>query len=36
MWSPWMAFHYHLQKNDLVEQNVTLDEIVAMWDGIKS
>lgn len=35
MWSPWQAHWFHLQKNDLVRQNITLDELVAMWDSIK-
>jgi hypothetical protein len=31
-----MAYHYRLLKNDIVTHNITLDEIVSMWDGIKS
>jgi hypothetical protein len=36
MWGPWMSFHYGIQKNDIVNENLSLDEIVAMWDGIKA
>lgn len=35
MWAPWLAHWFHLQRNDLVAQNVTLGEIVAMWDASK-
>lgn len=35
MWSPWMAHHFHLQRNDMVAQSIRLAEIVAMWDATK-
>lgn len=35
MWSPWMAQVFHIQRNDIVDQNITLGEIVAMWDSVK-
>lgn len=34
MWGPWMAAHFHLQRNDLVANNITLFEIIGMWDGV--
>lgn len=36
MWAPWMAHWFHLQKNDIVTQNIRLTEIVAMWDSLKN
>jgi len=36
MWAPWMAARFNLQRNQLVENNVTLHEIVSMWDSVKA
>jgi hypothetical protein len=35
MWGPWMAHHFHIQRNDLIANNVTIDEVLAMWDATK-
>jgi hypothetical protein len=35
MWGPWMAFHFHLKRSEIVAENVELGEIVAMWDAVK-
>jgi hypothetical protein len=35
MWAPWMAHYFHLQRSDIVRENIEFNEIVAMWDGVK-
>lgn len=34
MWAPWMAHHFHLQRSDMVRENISLREFLAMWDGV--
>lgn len=35
MWSPWMSAKFNIQRSDIEANNVTLGEIVAMWDALK-
>lgn len=35
MWAGWLAHWFHIQKNDIVDQNITLGEYVGMWDSVK-
>jgi len=36
MWGPWLSANFNLLRSDIVDQNITLGEIVAMWDGLKA
>jgi hypothetical protein len=35
MWSPWMSAKWHILRNDVLDQNIDLNEIVGMWDAMK-
>jgi hypothetical protein len=35
MWSPDLSANFGIRKNDIVDQNITLEEIVAMYDALK-
>ena len=35
MWSPWMSARFGIRKRDIEEQNITIPEIVGMWDAVK-
>lgn len=36
MWGPWLSANFNIHKPDIVNNNITLGEIVAMWDGLKA
>jgi hypothetical protein len=35
MWAPWLSANFHILRRDIVDQNITLEEIIAMWDTVK-
>lgn len=35
MWAGWLSHWFHIQKNDIVDQNISLSEYVGMWDSTK-
>jgi hypothetical protein len=35
MWSPWMSAKFNIHRPDIVNDNITLYEIIAMWDVVK-
>jgi len=35
MWAPWMAANYGIRRPQLVEDNITLSQIISMWDAVK-
>lgn len=36
MWSPWMLVEFNLHRPDILKDNISLYEIVAMWDAMKA
>ena len=37
MWAPWMAANFGgMRRSDIVNENIRLQEIVAMWDALKA
>jgi hypothetical protein len=35
MWAPWVSAQFHLKRSDMVAENVSLREFLAMWDSIQ-
>lgn len=35
MWSSWMSARFNLKRTDIVRENLSLTEIVGMWDSLK-
>jgi hypothetical protein len=36
MWSLWMLSEFNLHRADIVHDNISLFEIIAMWDAVKA
>lgn len=35
MWGPWMLVQFHLHRPDILADNISLHEIIGMWDAVK-
>ncbi len=35
MWGPWLIANFHLHRPDIVNDNITISEIIGMWDAVK-
>ncbi len=35
MWAPWMSANFGIHRPDIERDNITLHEIIGMWDAIK-
>lgn len=35
MWAPWMSARFNIHRPDILNDNISLHEIVGMWDSIK-
>ncbi len=36
MWAPWLIANFNLHRPDIVNDNITISEIIAMWDSVKA
>ena len=35
MWSPGLLSNFHLHKQDIVNDNITIHELISMYDSMK-
>lgn len=36
MWQPWMSANFGIHRSQIVKENITLSQIIAMWDSLKA
>jgi hypothetical protein len=35
MWAPWMSANFGIRRAHILEDNITLSQIISMWDSVK-
>jgi hypothetical protein len=36
MWGPWMSANFGIHRRDILEDDISLEEVISMWDAIKN
>ncbi len=35
MWAPWLSANFGIRRPHIVDDNITISEIIGMWDAVK-